>query len=115
MKRFFAMFIDVTILVVFFYFYTIPFTIPSNGFGLQFSWVLLYLAYNFTADYFYNGISIGKKIAGLKEESYKPEKRMLYCITHGLFRLIFFIILPITIIYYIISKGKIPYDKLYEK
>lgn len=117
MKRFFAMFIDLSLISTFFYFYTCLFDVSSNQASqnlYKLSWLCLYLFYNFIVDYFFEGVGIGKKILGIKG-TFTQEKKFVYGITHGLVRLLCYILLPFTGIYYLVTKGKIPYDKWYAK
>ena len=50
--------------------------------------MMVFLVYNYIADREYNGVSIGKKILGIKTVI-PADKKEIYCITHGLLRLFF--------------------------
>ena len=68
--------------------------------------------YNYIVDVKFNGLSIGKKIVGVR--SVVPEnKRKLYNRVHGILRYLFFAIGPITLIYYLITK-RVPYDRWFD-
>ena len=113
MKRFFAMFIDLAIVQIFFMVFTSRFTLPQNIFSetlYRGSSILSFLLYSFIFDYFFNGRTIGKMILGIKIVFIKENKKLFY-IMHGIFRLLFYILFPITAIYYFfINKGNLPYD-----
>ena len=68
--------------------------------------------YNYIVDVKFNGLSIGKKIVGVR--SVVPEnRRKLYNRVHGILRYLFFAIGPITLIYYLITK-RVPYDRWFD-
>ena len=68
--------------------------------------------YNYIVDVKFNGLSIGKKIVGVR--SVVPEnKRKLYNRVHGILRYLFFAIGPLTLIYYLITK-RVPYDRWFD-
>lgn len=112
MKRFFAMFVDLATVQIIFVVFTSGFELPPNILSRVLYWasnVLFYLLYCFIFDYFFEGRTLGKIILGIKMIFMKRNKN-LYCIMHGILRLLLYIMLPITAVYYFINKGKLPYD-----
>lgn len=116
MRRFIAMNIDMIIvgIVSRLLVRNLPIsTTISVNILMEISNLIFYLLYSFIADYYFDGITIGKKIAGIKTILLKDNK-LIYCYTHGILRLVLLSIFPLTFIYYILTKGKLPYDVFYE-
>ncbi len=84
---------------------TVPIVVSVSIMGL-------FVLYNYIVDVKFNGLSIGKKIVGVR--SVVPEnRRKLYNRVHGILRYLFFAIGPITLIYYLITK-RVPYDRWFD-
>ena len=91
MKRFFALIIDLIIAQIIFSLFTFFMTPSPSVVGqilYRLSAMMVFLVYNYIADREYNGVSIGKKIMGIKTVI-PADKKEIYCITHGLLRLFF--------------------------
>lgn len=72
--------------------------------------IITFLIYSFIFDYFFEGRTIGKMIVGIKV-IFAKDNKMLYCFLHGILRLLSYVFIPLTVIYYLNSdKQKLPYD-----
>ena len=86
MKRFFALIIDLIIAQIIFSLFTFFMTPSPSVVGqllYRLSAMMVFLVYNYITDREYNGVSIGKKILGIKTVI-PADKKEIYCITHGL-------------------------------
>lgn len=113
MKRFFALIIDLIITQIIFSLFTFFMTPSPSVVGqilYRLSAMMVFLVYNYIADREYNGVSIGKKILGIKTVI-PADKKEIYCITHGLLRLFFYIFFQLQLFTtFLFKKGKLPYD-----
>lgn len=121
MKRLTAFLIDHIILSILFItavFYMTGFTgsLPEDRIIWIFviSGLLCYLGYFFVCDYFFQGMTIGKRVLGLRMQWVQPVGigKAREVILHILFKGIFIIIWPFSLIAYFSAKGKLPYDRM---
>lgn len=113
-KRFGALFIDLLLAQIIYSFVLFGFTLAFetlNTLIFRLGFYLVYLAYSFICDYWYYGITPGKKIIRVRV-FLNPEKRLIYSLTHGILRFLCYMLAPIIIIYYLV-KGRMPYDEWY--
>lgn len=112
MRRLIAVYIDRILVQVFLDFYIAVLDLLTVPIVESVSIIGLFVLYNYIVDVKFNGVSIGKKIVGVR--SVVPEnKRSIYNKVHGILRYFFFAVGPITLIYYLITK-RVPYDRWFD-
>lgn len=113
MKRLFAFLVDFFVAQCVFKIYTSFFTLPTGNFSrflYDISGSVFFISYNWVFDFWFNGLTLGKRLFGLNV-IFKKDNRLIFGFTHGIFRWVSCIVLPFTGIYYFfIGKGKMPYD-----
>ncbi|MEW4414984.1 RDD family protein [Clostridium sp. AN503] len=120
MKRIFAFLIDHAILSFVLVFAAIPFIFISPAAhnrsplmpGLPFIWVL-WMSYFVAADYFFEGMTIGKRLLGMRPVRNPKEGagRLGWALAHTFLKWLFAAFWPLGLIVYVCCGGKMPYDR----
>lgn len=115
MKRVWALLIDE--MIVFLVMSIIGVIILLSNLGLdppvyQYISTLMVFIYMFSCDYFFKGVTIGKKCLGIKTyyEDEKPNY-LLIALVHSFFRFIFGFAVIVGAFFYIAGNGKMFYEK----
>ncbi len=113
MKRLFALLVDLMVAQIIFQTYTSFFTLPDGNFSrflYGISSNMFFILYNWVFDFWFDGLTFGKRLFGLKI-IFKKDNRLIFGFAHGFLRWFSCLVIPFAGIYYFsIGKGKMPYD-----
>lgn len=72
--------------------------------------LLLFLGYSFVCDFFFKGVTVGKRVAGLRVGFLKPVSRLKFALLHTLCRNLAVLLNTISLLVYVCCRGIMPYD-----